>query len=131
MSRNIILYIIVVVWSIFLLILELFGYNSDLELINVIIGTLFAGLISYDRLSNPNIKNIYVGIIGIIEIILGFILLSINFNLVNAGILLMIGGELIGISLATRLKKGSSMNLNSTRRPDTLDPEPSPDPSPF
>jgi len=124
--------IIIIGWSIILLIFEFIEHEIFIELINVIFGMFLSGYISYDAFINSDIKNSYRAIIGLIEIAIGAMIIPITFNLVHSGLILMIGGELIGINLAIGTKKKTSMGLPSTtKKPETLDPEPQPEPSPF
>jgi hypothetical protein len=122
----------ILLWSILLLILEIVGYGTYVELISIIIGMLMTAIISYDSFTNSNGTTIYRLITGLIEIILGFLFIGFSFSLIHSAIILLIGGQLIGISLALSSKKPKSSYLSSsTQRPETIDPEPSPEPRPF
>ena len=130
--RKYALLIVILLWSVFLLIIEFLGYEPYIELINIILGTLLAGIASYNSLTNSNGKIIFSIIIGLINIVLGILFIIMNFSLIHSTILLLIGGQLIGISIGKAQKNQKSAFLStSTKRPEPIGPEPEPEPSPF
>jgi hypothetical protein len=127
-----VLYLLIIIWSISILFFEIIGYYSYLMVANVIIATVFSALIAYNGLVNSHASNWFRGLTGLLEIILGFVIIFIDFNLTSIGILWLLGAELIGLSFASVLKgRSSETGAASTKRPDTFDPEPSPEPNPF
>jgi hypothetical protein len=132
MLRTYLLKGVILLWSIFLLIIEIIGYEPYIEIINIFLGTILAGLTSYDCLTNNNEINLYSAIIGLINIVLGLIFIILDFSLIHATIILVIGGQLIGISIAKTLKQQrSTYSASSTKRPEPIGPEPGPEPRPF
>lgn len=124
--------LVILFWSFFLLIIEIINYEPYIELINIIIGTLICGFSSYDSVTNSEVNNLYRTLIGIINIILGIGFIILNLSLIHSVIILLIGAQLIGISLAKRIKKQKATYLSgSTKRPEPIGPEPEPEPSPF
>jgi hypothetical protein len=84
------------------------------------------------RRSDGNNLRIFV---AMLNIIIGLTLLLFEFDLLRISLILMIGGELFGISTAIRLKNQrlNSTIPTSTRRPSpipTPEPEPHPEPRP-
>jgi len=132
MLKKYLLLALILFWSILLFILEIISYEPFIEFINIIIGTVLTGFISYNSISNSDDTNIFNAIVGLINILLGVVFIILNFSYINSTIILLIGGQLIGITIAKILKKQKSTHLSaSTKRPEPIEPEPGPEPRPF
>lgn len=122
----------IVLWSVFLLTIEIIGYEPYIELLNIILGTLLVGFISYNNTSEVSNTYLLKAIVGLLNVVLGIFFIIVNFSLIHSTIILLIGGQLIGISIVKTVKKQKgTFSATSTKRPEPIEPEPGPEPRPL
>jgi hypothetical protein len=125
--------IAVVIWTLMLLIITSTPGNVSVEIFIMFFSTAMTVIIGIDGVRRSNGNNLRI-IAALFNIIIGLILLLFAFDLMRISLILLIGGELFGISTAIRIRN-QSFDSNfpvSTRRPAPVpSPEPEPEPRPI
>ncbi|TFG01303.1 MAG: hypothetical protein EU542_07130 [Promethearchaeota archaeon] len=121
----------VVIWTILLMIIAKTLGNVSPEMFFIFVSMFIAIIIGIDGVRRTEGNNLRI-IVALFNIIIGLSLLLFGFSLIRSALILMIGGELFGISTAIRLKGKTfdSTISTSTRRPSPV-PEPEPEPKPM
>ncbi|TFF63764.1 MAG: hypothetical protein EU521_00425 [Promethearchaeota archaeon] len=131
LNLDYILPIIIILWSIIILSVPSVFSMSSYMVINILVGVIFSGLVCFNIVLKPDSAKIIRILTGGIELTIGFLGFAFSLELVYICLFLMLGSEFIGLSAALALTSGSMSGAGTTRRPETLSPEPSPEPQPL
>ena len=132
LSFKYIIPIATVIWTIVLILIEVTPGNVPVEIFIIFFSTAMTIIIGMDGVRMYYEEKGFRIIAALFNIIFSLVLLVIGFSLLKISLILLIGGELFGISTALRLRNRTANSIpTSTRRPSPIpspDPEPQPEP---
>lgn len=133
LSFKYIIPIATVIWTIVLIFIEDTPGNVPVEIFIIFFSTAMTIIIGMDGVRIYYEEKGFRIIAALFNIIIGLALLVFGFSLIRISLILLIGGELFGISTTIRIRSRTTSSIPaSTRRPSPIpSPEPEPQPEPL